>query len=44
MKEMFGEMRNVTDEEQEALYKGLDKISEDTGIVLFDYTGGKTHV
>lgn len=36
-------MRNLTDEEQEALYKGLDKISEDTGIVLFDYTGRESN-
>ena len=36
-KELFGEMRNLTKEEQEAYSKGLDEISEDTGINLFDY-------
>lgn len=36
-KELFGEMRNLTDEEQEALSKTLDRISEDTEIRLFDY-------
>lgn len=41
-KELFGEMRNLTPEEQEAYSKSLDRISEDTGIQLFDTEITKT--
>lgn len=34
--EMFGEMRNLTKEESEMLYKYLQEISEPTGVDLFD--------
>lgn len=34
--ELFGEMRNLTKEESEALYKALDEMSVPTGINLFD--------
>lgn len=40
-KDLFGDMRNLTEEEQECLYEGLNKISEDTGIALFDYIDSK---
>lgn len=35
-KVLFGDMRNLTKEEQESLYNSLDRISEPTGITLFD--------
>lgn len=35
-KVLFGDMRNLTKEEQEALYNSLDRISEPTKITLFD--------
>lgn len=35
-KDLFGEMRDLTIEEQEAYSKGLDKIFKSTGVNLFD--------
>ena len=34
--ELFGEMRNLTKEEAESLYKGLEKMSTPTGVNLFE--------
>ena len=34
-------MRNLTKEEQESLYKGLNTISKDTGLRLFEQVKGK---
>lgn len=35
--EIFGDMRSLTEEEQEALDRALDEISQDAGIILFDF-------
>jgi DNA replication initiation complex subunit (GINS family) len=41
-KELFGDMRNLTQEEQNALYSALNELSEPTGITLFDIEPRKT--